>query len=230
MTSPVSLVKISKTQTLDEIAYAQIKEAILNGAFQPGAFLAETRLAEELGISKTPIRKALGRLQQESFLTNIPFDGYYVADISIDDILEVYQLREILECFLVQATIGRFSPAELEAMRAILDRAAAALEQGNHVGFVEFNRQFHHTFDRKYDNQRITNVLANLDEHVQRILVYILPIGQAELAASHAEHYLILDAVTQEDMAAAVDLMRRHVARFRDVLVAVLERQPELIA
>ncbi len=229
MTSPISLVKIAKTQTLDEIAYAQIKEAILSGVFQPGAFLAETRLAEELGISKTPIRKALGRLQQENFLTNIPFDGYYVADISIADILEVYQLREILECFLVQATIGAFSLSELDAMRGILDQAALALETGDYVGFVEFNRQFHHTFDRKYDNQRISSVLTNLDEHVQRILVFLLPIGQAELAASHAEHYLILDAVAQEDLAAAVDLMRRHVARFRDVLVAVLERQPELI-
>ena len=86
MSSDMTLNRLEKPQSLDEQAYEQIKEAIINCVFNPGDFLAEVRLAEELGISKTPIRKAMARLHQEGFLDNVPYRGYFVADISIEDI------------------------------------------------------------------------------------------------------------------------------------------------
>jgi len=228
MDKPAALPRIRKSQTLEEMAYQQIKQAVINGVFAPGSFLAEVHLAEELGISKTPVRKALGRLHQEQFLTNVPFAGYHVAEISMTDILEVYQLREILECFVVERTVGTFNEDELDAMTDALRKAGAALDRVDHVAFVEFNRQFHHTFDRKYNSQRISTLLDNLDEHVQRILVYLLPGEKLELQTSHNEHYGILQAVIAGDADSAVDQMRGHLGRFRDVLIARQQRQAQL--
>ena len=228
MPPSTGLPKIQKNATLEEMAYQQIKQGIINGIFAPGEFMAEVRLAETLGISKTPVRKAMSRLQQEQFLTNIPFAGYHVAEISIADILEVYELREILECFLVKETVGHFSPAEITSMRKTLDQAGTALSQNDYTNFVEFNRQFHHSFDRKYANQRISSVLTNLDEHVHRILIYLFPDEQRELSISHQEHFQILNAIITEDADAAVAHMHNHLARFRDVLVALRQKRGQL--
>jgi len=214
------LEKLEKPQSLDEQAYLHIKKALLDGVFRPGEFLAEVRLAEKLGISKTPIRKAMARLQQDGFLVNVPYKGYYVADVSAKDIIEIYQLREILECYLVRETAQRFTPAELDDMESVLQASEEAFEEGDYVGFVVRNREFHHVFDRKCSNQRISNVLTNLDEHVWRILLYELQDEQSVLLASHRDHHLILEAIREDNVEFAVHLMRNHLAGFCEVLVA----------
>ncbi len=216
------LPRITKAQTLDELAYLHIKDAILNGVFRPGEFLAEVQLAQKLGISKTPIRKALGRLQQERFLHNIPFEGYYVAEISIEDTLEIYQLRHVLECYLLEQTAEDFTVDELDELEAVLNQATRALDSGDYAGFIACNRTFHHAFDRKFGNTRISEMLTNLDEHVQRILMNQYS-GEFEAAgASHAEHFQILAAMRARDTARAVASLSTHLDHFRDVLIARL--------
>ena len=122
-----SLSKIEKSQSLDEKAYLQIKKAILDCTLPPGASLIETRLAEELGVSRTPIRKAIARLEQEGFVTAAPSKGYNVAEISLQEIREMYQLREILECHLVRETAKQFAQEELEKMESALRAAESTL-------------------------------------------------------------------------------------------------------
>ena len=209
-----ALPKIKRAKTLDEVAYGHIKRAIITGGFDPGTFLAEVQLAQELGISKTPVREAMRRLQQERFLVNIPFEGYYAADISVHDILEMYQLRQLLECFLVRETVDMFSEGELDDLQSTLDAADEALATGNPERFVDLNRTFHHAFDRKYDNQRISDVLTNLDEHVQRILLYEFRDQPHYFLTSHQEHYLILGAIRERDKEAAEHLVKQHLSRF----------------
>lgn len=220
MTESTSLPQLKRTPTLDELAYTSIKQAIIAGVFEPGEFLAEVQVAHDLGISKTPVRKALGRLQQERFLVNVPFEGYYVAEISGEDIAQVYELRVVLECFLVRETIHRFSAAELDELQAMLDSAGMALQEGDHLRFVDLNREFHHAFDRKHGNRRISDMLANLDEHVQRILLRVFAGNQEDLAASHREHYQILAALRERDSEAASHIMRIHLQQFCDALIA----------
>lgn len=214
------LPKIQRAQTLDELAYVTIKRAIITGVFAPGEFLPEIQVAQELGISKTPVRKAMGRLQQERFVVNIPFEGYYVAEISADDILEIYQLRELLECYLVRETVDSFTDTELDTLESILQAADRALEENDQGRFVDLNREFHHAFDRKHGNQRVSAMLTNLDEHVQRILLHELKGQEDDLRQSHSEHYMILGAFRERDRESAVHLMKHHLARFRDTLVA----------
>ncbi|MCP4168896.1 MAG: GntR family transcriptional regulator [Chloroflexi bacterium] len=224
MTKASSLPKLKRPETLDELAYKHIKEAILNDSFHPGEFVAEVQLAHDLGISKTPVRKAMGRLQQEGFLVNFPFEGYYVAEISVDDITEKYELRQILECYALQKSIPLFTDAELNDLERLLKDADDALARSDPAEFINLNRQFHHAFDCKYQNPRISAVLANLDEHVQRILLHEYRDQQTDLYASHKEHYMILAAVKERDVDAAVHLMERHLKRFANALVARTEK------
>ena len=209
--------RLEKPKSLDEQAYFHIKSAILKCSLKPGEFLAEVRVAEDFGISKTPIRKAMARLQQEGFLTNIPYKGYFVAEISIKDIVEVYELRQLLECYLVRETTPLFSQAELDEMDTTIREAQQAADGGDFGHYVALNREFHHAFDRKYGHHRISDVLTNLDEHVQRILFYTLHKHNDLL--SKVDHQSILEAVRDRDVDLAEQRMREHLAEFCDDLV-----------
>lgn len=212
MSRQLSFSQIERSPTLDEGAYLQIKEAILSGMLMPGQPVVESQLAEKLGISRTPIRKAIWRLEQESFITATPFKGYHVSRIESQDIKEIYQLREILECHLVRATVEQFTDKDFADIEYALRVADEALERGDYIAFLESNRKFHHIFDRKFGNRRISDVLINLDEHVRWILATEVHDRQDIVLASFQEHRLIFEAVQKRDVESAVSLMRQHLA------------------
>lgn len=221
MSPDAVLSRVEKPQSLDEQAYELIKRAILNCTLNPGEFVAEVRLAEEMGISKTPIRKAMGRLHQEGFLENVPYRGYFVADISVEDIAEIYQLRELLECHLIRQTTPLFTSQELDQLESLTDRADQALAAGSFADFVAYNREFHRTFAMKGGSQRIEFILSNLEEHVRRIIMHVLQNGHGSLLdLQRDDHRLILQAVRQRDVDQATSLMQAHLRNFAETLVA----------
>lgn len=209
------LAKIEKPPSVDDTAYLQIKQAILDCVLVPGAPLVETRLAEELGVSRTPIRRAIARLEQEGFVAADPSKGYNVANISQEDLAEMYELRGILECHLVRETAKRFSQEELAEMEAALRAADQALEQGDYPSFLATNRTFHHAFDRKYGNRRVSDVLANLDEHVYRAIMcgFRAQEGGVVSGLGYGDHKLVLEAIKGGDAESAVSLMEDHLRR-----------------
>ena len=174
-----------------------------------------------MGISKTPIRKALGRLHMEGFLDNTPYRGYSVVEISAETIAEVYELRELLESHLVRATTVHFVPAELDQMEALIDEADAALSAGDYVKYVDYNREFHRAFARKGNNRRVETVLSNLEEHVRRIIMYVLQNGFHDLLdLQRPDHREILEAVRCKDIARAAERTQAHLRGFSKALIA----------
>ncbi len=207
--------KLEKSKSLDEKAYLQIKDAILTCKLPPGEFLAEVRIAESLGVSKTPIRNAMARLYQEGFLINIPYKGHFISEISIEGISEIYELRIILECHVLRETAIKFSLAELDAIESIIVAAEEAFDRGEMDRYVHLNREFHHAFDLKYGHRRISDVLTNLDEHVQRIIFYALQNGYHDLLDTQRDdHRLILTALRAGEIDSAVELMKNHLSEF----------------
>lgn len=214
--------KIEKPKSLDEQAYWHIKDAILKCTLPPGEFLAEVHLAKDLGISKTPIRKALARLQQEGFVTNIPYKGYFSTEILPKDIIEIYELRQLLEGYLIRQTTPLFTPAELDEMEIIIHDAQRAIEAQQFERYILLNRKFHHAFDHKYAHRRISVVLSNLDQHLQRILFYTH--HKYNDLLHEDEHLSILEAVRNQDVDLAEERMRKHLAKFCDGLVDRINR------
>lgn len=211
------LEKIHKSVPLDDQVYSQIKRAILDGTLEPGTAITESQLATSLGVSRTPIRKAVPRLEQEGFIVDVPLKGYQVAGISSRDIHETYQLREIVECQLVRETAPFLTPEELDEMEDLLNQADGALKKNDHQKFLDASRMFHHSFDRKYGNRRISELLSSLDEHVYRFVSIHLKNQrvQTSLAFTIREHRQILQAIRKGDVEGAVALTREHLTRYR---------------
>src|SRR5262245_22898698 len=102
---------------LKERAYDEIKRRIMTGDCTPGTFLSERQMALQLGMSKTPVRAALERLEQEGFVTISPQQGIIVRDLSIHEIADQYEIRAALETFVARSLAGRLTPAQVERLR-----------------------------------------------------------------------------------------------------------------
>ncbi len=227
MTISKHLQQIERTQPLDDLAYLRIKEAILTGVFLPGKPLVSNQIATDLHISRTPIRQALTRLEREGFAISEPFRGYYVSRIDSREIQAMYELREVLECHLIRATVGRFTPEELDELDAVIEAAGAALKRGDHACFQEKNRVFHHTFDIKFGNPRISEVLRNLDERVHWVLSLALQLDRLNLEHSYKEHVQILQAVRDGNAECASELLQIHLRRASATLAQMLDSRAD---
>lgn len=203
------LPKIAEPVSLKDKAYNAIRGAILSLKLKPGDPLVESDLAQQLGISKTPVRDALLELEREGFVTKIPFKGTYVTEITLKDVCEVFQLRAVLEGLAARLAAPLFSAEELEEAEKIVAAAEAALAEGDIALCSEHGRRFHRLIINKADNQRLQTIILNLDDHLQRFRLLSDQIN-GRLNKSLKEHRNILEALRRRDPIAAEEAVRDH--------------------
>ncbi len=209
MSAAYQLEKVGGPVSLKERAYIAIKNAILSLKLKPGSPLVETQLAEELGISKTPVRAALDELEREGFVTRILFKGTYVTEVTVKDLVEIFQLRAVLEGLAARLATPLFTPQELDQIERSLAAAEAALAEGDVDLCSELGKNLHDAIIDKADNQRLTLIIRNLDDHVQRFRMLSDQIS-GRLNKSVKEHRQALDALRRQDPDAAEQAMRNH--------------------
>jgi DNA-binding GntR family transcriptional regulator len=209
MSIPYQLDKVSGPISLEDKAYVAIKDAILSLKLKPGTPLVETQLAEELGISKTPVRAALQELEREGFVTRILFKGTYVTEVTVKDLVEIFQLRAVLEGLAASLATPLFSDQELDHIDQNLTAAEAALGAQNLALCSERGKALHDAIIDKVDNQRLVLIIRNLDDHVQRFRVVSDQIS-GRLNKSVKEHRRVLGALRRRNPGAADQAMRDH--------------------
>jgi DNA-binding GntR family transcriptional regulator len=203
------LEKVNSVLSLKDKAYAAIKGAILSLRFEPGMPLVESDLAQQLGISKTPVRDALQELEREGFVVRVPFKGTYVTDVTPSDIAEIFQLRAILEGFAARLAAPLLSEEELEQVDSDLTAAEAALAEGDIAHCSALGQCVHNALLDKAGNRRLASIDRNLDDHVTRLRILSDRIG-GRLSKSVKEHRLVQAALVRRDPAAAEQAMRDH--------------------
>ncbi len=203
--------RVDTAQPLKDKAYAALKHAILTARLEPGMPLVESELAQQLGISKTPIRDALQELEREGFVTRALYKGAQVSDVTVKDIVEVFQLRAVLEGLAARLVAPHFLDEELDRLSRVLSSAEAALEAGDRRLCSEEGRKLHFAIIDKAqaDNSRLASIIRNLDDHVQRFRILSDRII-GRLDKSVVEHRRVLDALCQRDALAAEQAMRDH--------------------
>src|SRR5207244_9217285 len=129
--------------TLWQRVHDRLREQILSGKLEPGAELAEVALSEQLGVSRGPIREALGRLASEGLVTVRPRRGAVVRSLSKEEFLELYQVREALEMMAVKLAVPRLQPDDFGALEELIATMASHAERGEAAPFFETNSAFH---------------------------------------------------------------------------------------
>ncbi len=132
--------------TLWQRVYTHLRSEILSGALPPGSELQEVALSASLGVSRGPIREAIGRLAAEGLVTVRPRRGAIVRALSTDEFLEAYQVREALEVMAVRLAVPRLTPEDLAVLEEHVDEMTSCAERGDTQGFFEANTGFHRAF------------------------------------------------------------------------------------
>ena len=196
--------------TLWQRVYDHLRAAILSGRLEPGAELAEVPLSEELGVSRGPIREAIGRLAAEGLVTVRPRRGAVVSPLSKEEFLELYQVREALERMAVKLAVRRLQPEDFAALQGLIDDMATHAERGQVDEFFEANAAFHARLVDASGNAKLGELYRQLLDQIGRYRTRSLRL-RGNLQRSIAEHAAILRAAKRGDAERAARLMSEHI-------------------
>lgn len=206
-------------------AYASIRGLILSGDAPPGTQLTEAQLADICGVSRTPVREALHRLESELLVVRSDSQRMFVADWSSEDIDEMFSLRAMLEAHAAIRAARRMTPTGLAALADTNARIeAAVVRAAPDVGsFLEHNRAFHHIILDIAASPRLTTMLTALVEQpvVRRTAALY---SRADLAQSARDHTELINAFTAGDSNWAGAVMTGHIRRAFHVFSATMPK------
>ncbi|HYD08935.1 MAG TPA: GntR family transcriptional regulator [Acidimicrobiales bacterium] len=199
-------------------AYAKVRAAIVENRYPPGHRLVEQRIAEELGLSRTPVREALRMLQAEGLVVSERNRGAMVRPLSETEVVDLYGLRIRLESYAVEIATERASEEQLGALVDAADAFRVVCAANDVALLHEANRRFH---DGILDAARHHRLAAMLARTVDIPLVFraFQSFGPAEIERSDTFHHLIVDAMCRRDGGRASALMAEHIAQGRDAVL-----------
>lgn len=203
---------------LREIVYEELKRQILVGEIAPGTRMMEVDLAEEMGVSRTPVREAIRKLEKEGLVTIEPRRGAYASDISIKDILDVLEVRQTLEG--MAASLAARKVTEEEKQDFIRANAAykAAILSGNTDEIIKNDEYFHQLIVNYSDNKTLTQLLSQVQELALRFR-YIYYDDFSRYERMPKEHEEIEEAILSGDIAKAKIVAEEHVAHLKEFVI-----------
>jgi DNA-binding GntR family transcriptional regulator len=199
-----------ENRTLRERVFEHLRDEILSGTLEPGAELQEVALASSLGISRGPLREALGRLAAEGLVTITPRRGAVVTKLTRREFVEAYQLREALESLAVRLAVPRLTDADRATLHELTGAMADHVRTGDADAFFEANLSFHDVFVRASGNQRLHRMHSQLIGQMSRLMRKSHEL-RGGMEQSIGEHEAILEAVDAGDVARAVRLLEEHI-------------------
>lgn len=190
-------------------AYQQLKKDILNNTYPEGTVLAERKLCEIYNVSRSPIRNAIQQLTYEGLLTVVPGKGVTVAGFSIEDILEVYDLIEVLQLYAVRSLSSRIDSYFLSFLNTALVKMKQYIDEGNLANASACDRQFHQFLITSSSNKRLTAMYEQLD--VQNMRFAAATGEDADLTQrSYQEHLAIYEQLQAHNMEEAQNCIQIH--------------------
>jgi DNA-binding GntR family transcriptional regulator len=197
-------------RTLRERVYDHVREEILGERLAPGSVLQEVALAQSLGVSRGPVREALGRLEAEGLVTIRPRRGTVVRSLSAHEFLEAYQVREALEVLAVRLAVPRLTDDVVARLDTLIDEMADSAGDNDVQGFFRANARFHDAFFDASGNRMLHDTYRQVCVHLDRHRLRSLQL-RGNLQRSISEHAAILDAARIGDAEGAARLIAEHI-------------------
>jgi DNA-binding GntR family transcriptional regulator len=209
MKTPLPQVRGGRVLT-DWVA-ATLRQAILEGHFRPGEKIDQELIAEELEVSRTPVREALKVLESEAFVEIRPHRGAFISVVTREDIRKIYEVRTLIEAEIVRRVTPIIPESVLEELEACLDEVHECPE--DRIKHVDADIFFHDKVSEYATNELLTEILDGLNNRILRVRRFGQLQPEYHLMTSHREHCAILKAMKQRDPDRAADLMARHLSR-----------------
>ncbi len=215
-------IRLDAYRPLRDVVCEALRAAIQSGELPPGERLMEIPLAEELGVSRTPIREAIRKLEQEGFVVMIPRRGTYVADITLKDINQVFEIRSSLEELAASLASERITPDELEELERHLVSINDYMENRDFDKIVAADIAFHEVLYSASRNDRLIEIIHNLREQTFRFRSVSMN-QPGRLAKTWEEHRLLVEALADHNPQQARRIARIHMEHSEQALLSGMQ-------
>ncbi len=203
-------VNMNEYLPLRDVVFNTLRQAILKGELEPGERLMEIQLADRLGVSRTPIREAIRKLELEGLVLMIPRKGAEVAKISEKSLRDVLEIRRALDALAIELAIGRMTEEDLKNLSDAQENFRNSINECDAMTIAENDEHFHDAIYNATNNPRLIQMLNNLREQMYRYrLEYIKDADKRQILV--VEHDRILKAVREKQIAEAKNAIQEHV-------------------
>lgn len=198
-----------KPQTAQEAVLYELRRRIVAGEIAPGSQILQDALAEELGVSRVPVREALRTLEGEGQVSYEPHRGYFVVELNLDELVEIYRLRDLLEPEATAKAFPNITDEDIDRMAASMEEMVKAIEVGDNAMMTTANRRFHFAIFAPCRMPRLIRILEQLwnASDIYRA-VYFFEFDRKNLM--HREHVKIFEALKRRDLNTLLDLLHQH--------------------
>ena len=218
--------KIRVHRPLREEAYDAVRRAIVQGELSPGIRIVETELAGRLGISRTPVREALRKLEAEGFISKGHGSSLVVSAMSPEEVEETFRIRAALEGLAVRLAAERATPEGIALLEGVLKRSETALDGEAPERLLEWNTRFHDGLNVLSGSVQLQQLLQAIHDKILRYRRITLEVGRTRKVWLQ-EHRAILQAIKDHDPARAERLIVAHVLRKKETVLAYLRSRGE---
>ncbi|WHH57305.1 GntR family transcriptional regulator [Petroclostridium sp. X23] len=224
MAGKLSKINLNDYKPLREVIFDSLREAIIMGELKPGERLMEIQLAEKMGVSRTPVREAIRKLELEGLVVMIPRKGAHVAELSVKDIKDVLEVRSSLDGLASALAAKRINKDELRELGNIVDQFAQYLEKNNVQGLIKKDVEFHELIYKASRNEKLGQIATNLKEQIHRFRVVYLKdySSPKELMREHNEIY---HAIESGDEKLAEELALIHIRHQEKAMISSLKTE-----
>lgn len=213
-----SLPEAASGLSQNELAYSRLKVRLTTLGYKPGEYLNTATLMTDLGLGRTPLNHALHRLATEGLVQIIPRKGVMVAPLSIDDALNMIDVRVVNECLCARLAARHITAAEVQTLRATAQAFDEAVAERNVARMMNCDRQFHELIADASRNPVLIEVLRVLHARSQRFWAISLSTS-GHVIEVHDEHQKILEALASGDADRAEEAVKFHILSFRQALL-----------
>jgi len=207
---------------LADTVYDALRRDILERRFDPGAALTEHDLSHRYGVSRTPVREALAKLERDRLVRVVPKKGAFVRTTSHEDVRELYQIREVLEGLAARLAAPRVDPGQLAGFEARFRELRARGARAGHAEVQALGEELHGFVAKQAGNARLVEALDHTREQVRPVWTMSVLAPRRVQGLVH-EHLAVIDALKRADGRAAERLMARHVRRVRETIFRLLD-------
>ncbi|MBP7331455.1 MAG: putative HTH-type transcriptional regulator YdfH [Firmicutes bacterium ADurb.Bin373] len=214
-------IKLDNYKPLRELVFDSLRKAIILGKLKPGERLMEIQLAEEMGVSRTPVREAIRKLELEGFVVMVPRRGAYVAGVSVKDIADVFEVRSALEGLAAGLAAERITEEEMEELEKVIHLISG---EEDILTVYKKDNEFHELIYKASRNHRLTQIITNLSEQINRFRLTSLSVpGRLKIAVD--EHKKIIEAISERNVDLAHKLASEHMENAEQNLINAIREE-----
>jgi DNA-binding GntR family transcriptional regulator len=218
------LKNLAQRKSLGQHVFENLKLAIINGDLAPGKWLVESRIADALGISRTPVREAIHKLEREGLIRKLPRGGFTVLGLTREDIEETFGIRCVLESYAASLAALKYQEKEIKPLEKKIEEFQKNLDRGHLDVLPMINTEFHDLLYALSRSPKLIKMINGLRDQISRFRQIILK-KENMAQTSNRDHRLMLESIRKRDAEGVERLVREHILRGQAAVLEALDNQ-----